>query len=122
MANKSNAQMPILQLIKLQFVYSNEQQSFIKNLMGVVAFFIQFLQVWNAERPNFNLNAFPVVKPPNVSVYNFLWGFVMIAFFVVARTSKNIFGKMSHLFAILENTNCVTSFRVGSTKKNIICK
>lgn len=88
MANKTDAQLPILKLINMQLVYSNELQEinfwsalfrgelsfseFIKNSMGAVleitAFFVQFLQVWNVEKPNYNLNALPVVKPPDVNI------------------------------------------------------
>lgn len=79
MANKTDAQLPILQLINMKFLYANvvdeanfwSFSGFVKNAMGAAAFFIQFLQVWNAERPNFNLTAFPVVKPPNVRLFKF---------------------------------------------------
>lgn len=90
MANKTDAQLPILQLIHLKFLYTNELDEanfwsfsgFVKNAMGAAAFFIQFLQVWNAERPNFNLTAFPIVKPPNVCFsFFFLCVFGDVLFF-----------------------------------------
>lgn len=88
MSRKTNAQQPILWAINQQLVYSNEINEinfwsalfkgelnfsdFVKNAMGALleatAFFMQFLQAWNAERPNFNLNALPVVGPPKVKV------------------------------------------------------
>lgn len=101
MSNKTDAQLPILQLIKIQLVYSNELEQrnfwsalfngelsfgdFVKNAMGAVleiaAFFVQFLQVWNAERSNYNLSALPVVTPPKVYVFFKLFPVVKAAFF-----------------------------------------
>lgn len=75
MSRETNAQLPILEIINLQFVYSGEIETiglsnFAKNsvraALEIAAFFIQFLQVWNAEKPNYNLTALPIVGAPNV--------------------------------------------------------
>ncbi|KAF2904853.1 hypothetical protein ILUMI_01324 [Ignelater luminosus] len=89
MSDQSEFQLPFLQILKLKLVYSNELQDdsgfwsalfrgqlsfselskgFIQNtalsFLELSAFFIQFLQVWNQERPNYNFSALPVVPPP----------------------------------------------------------
>lgn len=91
MSNKTGSQLPMLHLLKLRLLYSGELQDanfwselfrgrlglsevgagLARNAVGsaleLTAFFMQFLQVWNAERLDFSPTAFPVVRPPDVS-------------------------------------------------------
>lgn len=88
MSGNSGSQTPILQLLNLKLLYTNEvpndgfwlplfrgqlglsefYRGFIKNaflsVLELAAFFMQFLQSLNAVSPNFNMKALPKVSPP----------------------------------------------------------
>ena len=89
MSNTSSHQTPALQLLKLKLIYSLTPQlastfwtalfkgelSFrdfrsglfqntVMSILELSAFFMQFLQVWNTEKANFNFSALPIVPPP----------------------------------------------------------
>lgn len=92
MSNKTNAQLPILEIINLQYVYSVEVEDLnfwssfslsngLRTTLEISAFFMQFLQVWNAEKPNFNLAALPVVEPPNVRSFANIKGDLNVCIF-----------------------------------------
>ncbi|CAG9767695.1 unnamed protein product [Ceutorhynchus assimilis] len=92
MGGKTDSQLPLLHLLNLKLVYSNEQpsQSFwmelfkgnlrisdlsfglIRNGVSAVletsAFFLQFLQAWNAHRPNYNITDLPKVDAPSCDI------------------------------------------------------
>lgn len=90
MSQRTPSQLPIVRLLNLQLVYSDQTadadfwsalfkgrltpsemtSGLLKNTVGLAletaAFFVQFLQAWNKERPNYNPAALPVVPPPTI--------------------------------------------------------
>ncbi|KAF5304228.1 hypothetical protein FQR65_LT08035 [Abscondita terminalis] len=88
MSNMSEHQSISLRLLKLKLAYANAsiapafwsalfrgnfsaadfRKGFVENtlqsVLGVVAFFMQFLQVWNEEQSNYSFGALPTVPPP----------------------------------------------------------
>lgn len=98
MADQTESQNPNLQMLKLKLVYSSEPEDVLlfwtslfkrklslkefgvgivqngfRTFFEVGAFFVQFLQVWYREKPNYSLTALPTVPPPqpdpNASTY-----------------------------------------------------
>ncbi|KAL1502651.1 hypothetical protein ABEB36_007765 [Hypothenemus hampei] len=89
MADKTDIQQPLLHILKLKLTYSNEEPSIgfwsalfkgnlkfsdfslglMKNAVSTIfetsAFFLQFLQTWNAQKPNFAITDLPRVEPPS---------------------------------------------------------
>lgn len=91
MTNQSEFQTPILKLLDIKLTYALDQQDIpsfwttlfkgnlslselsfglVKNavttFLEVTAFFLQFLQTWNAQKSNFNFMDLPIVPPPPV--------------------------------------------------------
>lgn len=88
MANKTEHQLPILNVLNLKLAFSNDgiSQSFwgalfsgklrfselnfglvrsaVSTILETTAFFMQFLQTWNAQKPNFNIADLPKVDAP----------------------------------------------------------
>jgi peroxin-12 len=88
MSHQTDAQLPILALIKVKLAYGDpvpEEPSFwatllkghfadlwqlnvlknaITSTFEIMAFFLQFLQAWSAQQSNYSMTALPTVPPP----------------------------------------------------------
>jgi peroxin-12 len=88
MSYQTDAQLPILALIKVKLAYGDpvpEEPSFwatllkghfadlwqlnvlknaITSTFEIMAFFLQFLQAWSAQQSNYSMTALPTVPPP----------------------------------------------------------
>jgi len=88
MAGKTEPQLPILKLLNLKFTYSSEEPSrsiwgalfsgklsisdlsfgLVRNAISTIletsAFFLQFLQTWEAQKPHFSITDLPKVEAP----------------------------------------------------------
>jgi len=61
----------MLNLLKSPFRLSDLNFSLVRSAVSTVlettAFFMQFLQTWSVQKPDFNLTDLPKVQPPIVS-------------------------------------------------------
>ncbi|XP_066153850.1 peroxisome assembly protein 12 [Euwallacea fornicatus] len=92
MSEQTDIQIPLLNILGLKFAYSNEEPSLsfwsalfrgnlklsdinfglarnaVSTVLETAAFFMQFLQVWNSQKPNFAFTYLPKVEPPSYNI------------------------------------------------------
>ncbi|XP_066251862.1 peroxisome assembly protein 12 [Euwallacea similis] len=89
MSEQTDVQIPLLNILGLKFIYSNEEPSLtfwsalfrgnlklsdinfglarnaVSTVLETTAFFMQFLQTWSSQKPNFTFTYLPKVEPPS---------------------------------------------------------